>query len=32
MPGVAAFSRRWTIGSDDFVFPAFGELILRSVW
>jgi sn1-specific diacylglycerol lipase len=32
MPGVIVFNRRWGIGSDDFVFPAAGELILRIAW
>ena len=32
MPGIFAFNRRWEIGSDDFVFPAFGELIIRIAW
>ncbi|XP_074649492.1 diacylglycerol lipase-beta-like [Tubulanus polymorphus] len=32
MPGLIAFKRRWRIGSDDFVFPGFAELIIRVLW
>ena len=32
MPQLVAFSRRWTIGSDDFVFPGLMEIVLRIAW
>ncbi|XP_059158872.1 diacylglycerol lipase-beta-like isoform X2 [Physella acuta] len=32
MPGLVLFGRRWAIASDDFVFPSFGETILRLSW
>lgn len=32
MPGIKVFGRRWAVGSDDFVFPAAAEIILRSAW
>ncbi|GFR34166.1 sn1-specific diacylglycerol lipase beta [Trichonephila clavata] len=32
MPGIVMFKRRWRIGSDDFVFPALAEFVLRLIW
>ncbi|GFX64699.1 sn1-specific diacylglycerol lipase beta [Trichonephila clavipes] len=32
MPGIVMFKRRWRIGSDDFVFPALAEFVLRLMW
>ncbi|KAK6187867.1 hypothetical protein SNE40_005799 [Patella caerulea] len=32
MPGLVMFRRRWSVGSDDFVYPNFLEIILRLAW
>ncbi|XP_048026773.1 diacylglycerol lipase-beta [Megalobrama amblycephala] len=32
MPGMVVFGRRWRIASDDLVFPAAFELLIRAVW
>ncbi|XP_041063294.1 diacylglycerol lipase-beta isoform X1 [Carcharodon carcharias] len=32
MPGLVAFGRRWSLGSDDLVFPGALELMLRVLW
>lgn len=32
MPGLVLFGRRWSIASDDFVFPGVFELFLRVMW
>ncbi|KAK3601848.1 hypothetical protein CHS0354_041771 [Potamilus streckersoni] len=32
MPQLVAFGRRWTIGSDDLVFPGLMEIGLRIIW
>lgn len=32
MPGIVIFGRRWAVGSDDFVFPAATEILLRAAW
>ncbi|XP_060599676.1 diacylglycerol lipase-beta-like isoform X2 [Ruditapes philippinarum] len=32
MPQLVAFNRKWSIGSDDFVYPGVGEIILRAIW
>ncbi|XP_053393222.1 diacylglycerol lipase-beta-like isoform X2 [Mercenaria mercenaria] len=32
MPQLVAFNRKWSIGSDDFVYPGIGEIILRVIW
>ncbi|XP_078096718.1 diacylglycerol lipase-beta [Mustelus asterias] len=32
MPGLVAFGRRWSLGSDDLVFPGAFELLLRVLW
>ena len=32
MPGIVVCNRRWGMGSDDFVFPAVAEIILRLAW
>lgn len=32
MPGIVAFKRRWSVGSDDFVIPAIILLLLHSAW
>ncbi|XP_060224069.1 diacylglycerol lipase-beta isoform X2 [Meriones unguiculatus] len=32
MPGMVLFGRRWSLASDDLVFPGFFELFLRVLW
>ncbi|XP_014672368.1 PREDICTED: sn1-specific diacylglycerol lipase beta-like [Priapulus caudatus] len=32
MPGLVVFGRRWMIGSDDLVFPALVEILVRITW
>lgn len=32
MPGLRLFKRRWDIGSDDLIFPAFFESCIRASW
>lgn len=32
MPALVAFGRRWSIASDDFVFPSLSEAIVRLSW
>ncbi|KAJ8246358.1 hypothetical protein GJAV_G00266850 [Gymnothorax javanicus] len=32
MPGMVVFGRRWSIASDDLVFPGVAELIIRIIW
>uniref|UniRef100_A0A5S6QJF8 sn-1-specific diacylglycerol lipase n=1 Tax=Trichuris muris TaxID=70415 RepID=A0A5S6QJF8_TRIMR len=32
MPSMRMFNRRWAVGSDDFVFPAITEALIRSIW
>uniref|UniRef100_UPI00398F6EFC diacylglycerol lipase-beta isoform X2 n=1 Tax=Pristiophorus japonicus TaxID=55135 RepID=UPI00398F6EFC len=32
MPGLVVFGRRWSLASDDLVFPGAFELLLRVVW
>uniref|UniRef100_A0AC35TT82 Lipase_3 domain-containing protein n=1 Tax=Rhabditophanes sp. KR3021 TaxID=114890 RepID=A0AC35TT82_9BILA len=32
MPALVAFGRRWSIGSDDFVFPSIIEASIRFLW
>lgn len=32
MPQLVAFNRKWAIGSDDFVYPGIGEIVLRCIW
>ncbi|KAL4240297.1 hypothetical protein ACF0H5_001090 [Mactra antiquata] len=32
MPQLVAFNRKWSIGSDDFVYPGIGEIVLRLIW
>ena len=32
MPALRAFGIKWKVGSDDFVFPYIGSVILRLFW
>ncbi|RWS12438.1 sn1-specific diacylglycerol lipase alpha-like isoform X5 [Dinothrombium tinctorium] len=32
MPGIIIFSRRWSVGSDDFIIPAIVLLTIHSIW
>ncbi|KRY92865.1 Sn1-specific diacylglycerol lipase beta [Trichinella pseudospiralis] len=32
MPGMHMFGRRWAVATDDFVFPALTEAVLRFLW
>ncbi|ESO88978.1 hypothetical protein LOTGIDRAFT_106374 [Lottia gigantea] len=32
MPGLVLFRRRWSVGSDDFVYPSLLEIFLRLSW
>lgn len=32
MPGMVLFGRRWSLASDDLVFPGSFELFLRVLW
>uniref|UniRef100_A0A8C9TL82 Diacylglycerol lipase-beta n=1 Tax=Scleropages formosus TaxID=113540 RepID=A0A8C9TL82_SCLFO len=32
MPGLVVFGRRWSIASDDFVFPGAFEIFIRVLW
>ncbi|CAG0915281.1 unnamed protein product [Notodromas monacha] len=32
MPGLVAFGRRWSLGSDDFVIPGVVELFIKCPW
>lgn len=32
MPALVLFDRKWKVGSDDLVFPALAEGLIRSVW
>ncbi|KAK3090708.1 hypothetical protein FSP39_013912 [Pinctada imbricata] len=32
MPALTAFGRRWSVGTDDFVFPGLLEIFVRVVW
>ena len=32
MPALKAFGIKWKVGSDDFVFPYIGSVILRLFW
>lgn len=32
MPGIVAFRRRWSVGSDDLVVPGLFLLTMHSIW
>lgn len=32
MPGIVAFRRRWSVGSDDFVVPGVFLFTIHSIW
>ncbi|TRY71362.1 hypothetical protein DNTS_008144, partial [Danionella cerebrum] len=32
MPGMVLFRRRWSVGSDDLVLPAFFLFVLHCIW
>ena len=32
MPALRAFGTKWRIGSDDFVFPYVGTILIRFIW